>query len=451
MGLEWVVDARHREATGMGPMVGTRVFRVMSSVRTGLWFVPVMCVLIGVGLSFATIAVDRAFDFELVPAALTGGPEAALQILSTVAISMVSLTALVLTVTMVVVQLAMGQFSPRIVQTILQDKPSQIAIGIFVATFAHAILAMREISFDDGGQVPGLAVVVAFIMVLVSIAVLVLYVHHIGQSLRVASLIELVGSTTRKLLDDQFPDGGSEPQDDASTVLGQASGVVSHVDHDRLVRLAIDADCTLELVPAIGEFIPAGCPLLRVQGEPSRLDHAATRAAIVVTLERTLDQDVAYGFRLLVDIAERSLADSPFLDPTTAVQAIDRIHDCLRRLVDRPFPDGTHRDREGRVRLVVPTMDWDAYVHLAFDEIRMAGAGSPQVARRLRAALEDLITIAPPDRVRVLVDQVERLGELSALALGEPFDVLMSAEPDRQGMGIAMSRSSRSVDPNRSC
>ena len=85
---------------------------------------------------------------------------------------------------MVVVQLAMGQFSPRIVQTILQDKPSQLAIGIFVATFAHAMLAMREVKFEEGGQVPGLAIVVAYVLVMISIVVLVLYVHHIGQSLR---------------------------------------------------------------------------------------------------------------------------------------------------------------------------------------------------------------------------------------------------------------------------
>ena len=118
---------------------------------------------------------------------------------------MVSLAALVLTITMVVVQLAMGQFSPRIVQTILKDKPSQLAIGIFVGTFAYAMLAMRDVVVTAGpagkGQVPGLAVVFTFMLVVVSIAVLVMYVHHIGRSLRVSALIELVGqrhpATTR--------------------------------------------------------------------------------------------------------------------------------------------------------------------------------------------------------------------------------------------------------------
>ena len=183
-------------------------FRLVDHIRSSLWFVPVACVLAGVALSFATLWIDDAFDHGLIPQAFTGGPDAALVILSAVATSMVSLAALVLTITMVVVQLAMGQFSPRIVQRILRDKPSQFAIGIFVATFAHAMLAMRDVRVGGGsgnGTVPGLAVVVAFLLVLVSIAVLVLYVHHIGRSLRVSALIELVGKDTRKQLDVFYP------------------------------------------------------------------------------------------------------------------------------------------------------------------------------------------------------------------------------------------------------
>jgi uncharacterized membrane protein len=144
-------------------------FRLVDHVRSSLWFVPVACVLAGVGLSFATLWVDDAFDHGLIPQAFTGGPDAALVILSAVATSMVSLAALVLTITMVVVQLAMGQFSPRIVQTFLRDKPSQIAVGLFIATFVHAMIALREVQFDDGGSVPGLAVVVAYVALRVEV------------------------------------------------------------------------------------------------------------------------------------------------------------------------------------------------------------------------------------------------------------------------------------------
>jgi uncharacterized membrane protein len=394
-----------------------------------------MCVIAGVGVSFGTIAIDRAFDYELVPEWISGGPDAALEILGTVAASMVSLAALVLTITMVVVQLAMGQFSPRIVQRILQDKPSQLAIGIFVGTFAHAMLTLREVQTDGAGTVPGLAVLVAFVLVVICIIVLVWYVHHIGRKLRVSALIELVGTDTRKLLDTIYPDAGAPRRFERPTICAPRSGVIIRIDHRALVRIAELGDCVLRLQPGLGEFVPAGAPLFEVQGSPRQLNAAAVIRCIDFGLERTLDQDLAYGLRMLVDIAERSLADSPFLDPTTAVQALDRLHDCLRQLVPRPFPNGRHRDDHGTVRLITQVMGWDDYVQLAFDEIRMAGAGSPQIARRMRAALEDLLSIAPPDRKGSLQKQLDLLQSGSRSAIPEASDRQRSSRGDSRGLG----------------
>ena len=408
-----------------------------SSVRSNLWFIPVMCVVAGVVLSLATITVDRALGFEVIPRWMTGGPDAALAILTTIAVSMVSLATLVLTITMVVVQLAMGQFSPRIVQTFLRDKPSQLAIGLFVATFAHAMLALREVRYADNGQVPGVAIAVGYVLVLTSIAMLVLYVDHIGRSLRVSSLIELVGNDTRSLLDAHYPDHLSSDEPDPDVIVAANSGVLTSVDRDRLVELAIAGDCVLHVAPALGGFVPAGAPLMRVDGDTPTLDRTAAADALVWGLERTLDEDVAYGFRMLVDMAERSLSESPFLDPTTAVQAIDRLHDGLRQLATRVIPDGRHHDRAGRLRLTIPVMDWDAYVHLAFDEIRLAGFESPQVSRRLVAALHDLLVVVPNERRPVLEEQLELLEEAVRQVPRDERDLDMALTPDAQGIGVA--------------
>lgn len=414
------------------------VYRVTSHVRSGLWFVPVTCVVAGVVLSYVTLWIDGQFEYRLIPRSFIGGPDAALAILGAVATSMVSLAALVLTITMVVVQLAMGQFSPRIVQPILKDKPSQFAIGIFVGTFAFAMLAMRQVAIGTAGpgQVPGLTVIVAFVLVVVAIAVLVLYVSHIGRSLRVSALIELVGEDTRRLLDQHYRNAATEQPADKAVIRAASSGVLCHVEFNQLVEAARDTDCVLYLIPAFGEFVAAGAPLVRVEGDATTSQLEDARGAIVLGLERTLDQDVAYGFRLLVDIAERSLSDSPFLDPTTAVQAIDRLHDCLRHIARREFHDGRYTDSAGVVRLVVRVMNWDSYVHLAYDEIRQAGAGSPQVARRLRASLDDLAEYAPPHRRSVLHDQL-RLLDLTIQAQVAEHDIPYAVAPDRQGIGVA--------------
>jgi uncharacterized membrane protein len=332
----------------------------------------------------------------------------------------------------------MGQFSPRIVQTFLKDKPSQVAIGLFVATFAHAMLALREVQFDGDGQVPGIAIAVGYVLVLTSIAMLVIYVHHIGRSLRVSALIELVGSDTRHLLDELYPDVLVGDKPDEREIPAPRSGVLIAVDRQRLVDIATAAGCIIHVVPALGSYVPAGAPLIRIEGDPHRLDRQGAIDALHSGLERTLDEDAAYGFRMLVDMAERSLSDSPFLDPTTAVQCIDRLHDGLRQLATRVLPDGHIHDTEGHLRVTVPAMSWEAYVHLAFDEIRLAGAHSPQVSRRLVAALQDLLEVAPAERRPVLAEQVRLLTEAVTESDRDQADRQMATEPDCQGIGVAV-------------
>jgi uncharacterized membrane protein len=152
-----------------------------------------------------------------------------------------------------------------------------------------------------------------------------------------------------------------------------------------------------------------------------------------VTLEdeRTHELDPAYGFRKLVDIAVRSAAE----DPSTTVEAIHRIHDCMRQLAARRFPSGRHADQRGQLRLIEPVRGWDDYVLLAFEEIRLVGMGSPQVTRRLRAALEDLRTVVPPDRLPALDEQLALLAADVRRAFEDEADARVALAADPQGLG----------------
>ncbi|MBA2574281.1 MAG: DUF2254 domain-containing protein [Nocardioidaceae bacterium] len=157
-------------------------FRLGHYVKTSLWVVPLLFVLAGAALSLITTSID---DGSLIPQSVSGDPTAALQILYLISFAMLTLTGLVLSLLVVAVQLAMGTFSPRIVRQILQDRPSQAAIGLFAGTFTHAMLSMRAVrTTPDGGTVPGLAVIVAIVLVLGCIGTLVWYLNHITQSLR---------------------------------------------------------------------------------------------------------------------------------------------------------------------------------------------------------------------------------------------------------------------------
>jgi uncharacterized membrane protein len=417
-------------------LVAITKFRAAHWLQTSMWFWPLVCIGAGIALSVVSVAVDRAFDGALVPRALTGGPDAAMEILGTVAGSMVSLTALVLTVVLVVVQLAMGQFSPRIVATILQDKPSQFAIGTFVGTFAHAMLSLSQVRTAEGAEfVPGVAIVLAFVLIIVSIMVLVLYVNHIGRKLRAASLIEAVGDQIREKLDELYPERLTEEHPSSGVLFAPRSGVLLHIDHKHLVDAARQADVELEVVPALGDFVPAGAPLVRVKGQP-RLDiKSEVLRRISLDTERSFNQDLAYGPRLLVDICVRCLAE-PF-DPTTAVQAIDRLHDFLRQLVNRTFPSGEYRDQAGTVRLVIKTLSWDDYVRLSFEEIRIGAAASVQVTRRLRACFEDLLQCAPEERRPPLERQLRLLDADMDDDGAASRDSAVWQQSDPQGIGAS--------------
>ena len=413
--------------------------RLRQYLDTNLWVVPLLCVLGGIVLALVTTAIDRSFDHGLIPQSLTGNPNAAQTILNMIATSMVTLTSVVLTLTLVLIQLAMGQFSPRIVRALLNDRRTQLAIGLFGATFAYAMLVLRRID-PQGGVLPGLSVLVAYVLMLSSIGVLILYLHHTGQKLRVAGLIDLVGDDLREQLDDLYPAEAAETtssrqEDERVIVVKGEPGVVVMVDYEGLVAAARSAGCVLEMVPMMGDFVPVGAPLFRVlEGEPEGLDSEEVVRCVTMGRERTHEGDPAFGFRKLVDIAERSIAQ-PFDDPTTAVQAIHRLHDCLRLLAPRPFPSGRRYDEDGELRLVTRTLGWDGYVRLAFDELRLVGAAQPQVARRLKAALEDLKTVTPLERQPALDRQLDLLKELVGQQFDDEQDISASLIADQQGIG----------------
>jgi uncharacterized membrane protein len=414
------------------------------AARTSLWPLPLLCVFAGALVALGTLSLDRRSGYTLVPQTVTGTPSDAQTVLSVFAAAMATLTSLVLTMTLVAVQLAMGQFSPRIVAALLTDRANQLAIGLFGATFVVAVLTLREVRGSDTGSVPGLSMLLAYLLMFASIVTLVLFVHHAGQGLRAAGLIDLVGDRTRALI------ASGDPPDvdahaDPAVVPAREPGNVFRVDRPRLVSAARRADCVLELVPVVGDFVSGGAPLFRVHPAPGRTAGAARAGAgrvrpaeiaglVLVADERVHTEDIAYGLRKLVDIAERSVAQ-PFNDPTTTLQALHRLHDLLRQLAPRPLPSGEHRDEDGVVRLVERTLSWDGYVRLAFDEIRLAGASSPQVTRRLSAALHDLKTVAPADRQAPLDRQLRLLTAAVHRAYEDEEDITAALTPDTEGIG----------------
>ena len=250
------------------------LFRLRHELRTTIWLVPLLFLIGFLALAIGTLAIDRASDFKLIGQSLLGSPSAVQLMLSTAASSVLSLATVVLSLTLVAVQLAMGQFSPRIVRALLEDRRSQIGIGFFIGTFVYTMAVLRDIDAQSG-QIPGLSVLVSYLLIVASVAGLVLFVHYAAQSIRVSGLIDLVGDTTREELERLYPRRSAEaPEPEPDVVAAPESGNVIGLDEDGLAALARDEDCMLELIPGMGAFVACGEPLFRVHGTLERRDAA---------------------------------------------------------------------------------------------------------------------------------------------------------------------------------
>jgi uncharacterized membrane protein len=190
----------------------------------------------------------------------------------------------------------------------------------------------------------------------------------------------------------------------------------------------------LRLLPDMGDFVAEHAPLVAVHGCDHALDGAEVLRQINFGRERSMRQDPAFGFRQLADIAEKALSPS-LNDPTTAVQAMDRIHDLLRRVLVRDDPSGVFSDTDGAVRFVRKEVTWSGLVTLGFEEIREYGGNSMQVHRRLRASLEELLSVAPPWRRAPLLRQLRLQERSAARYFTDPEERLLAEEADESGLG----------------
>ena len=413
--------------------------------RERFWLIPLTCTVLAIGLGLGSIALDQLIRGSIqLPFLISSGVDGARALLSAIAGSMITFTGLVFSITIVTLQLTSSQFSPRVLRTFLRDRFNQLTLGVFIATFVYAMVVLRSVRGADDQLapfVPQLGVNVAFLLVLASVVVFLIYIHHITQSIRAANVISSIGAETRTLIERRHPlelnerdTAQRQPGDGqagASRIITAARpGIVVAVDDVMLARLAEDSASVVVLLRAIGEFLPAGAALLRVYGQRPPSDEQL-RAGIVLGEERSLDQDVGFGLRQLIDIADRAL--SPGVnDPTTAIQVIDQLHDLLRRLAIRPLAPLRRTTSDGRLAVFVPTPDFENYLVLAIDEIARWGSDAARVQNRLRGMLRDLHSAALPAHRAAIARQLLRWDEQPEQATEDdltPSDVGLRPSP----------------------
>ena len=224
------------------------------------------------------------------------------------------------------------------------------------------------------------------------------------------------------------------------------SGIVLAVDLSTLVALARQHDGTIEFAPQVGDFVAVEEPLFILYGGATAIDDRELRPTVAFGPERTLEQDPIFAFRIIVDIALKAL--SPAInDPTTAVLALDQVQRLLRTVGRRKLRGEVISDTSGQPRLIFRTPNWEDYVRIACREIRACGANNLQVARRMRAMLEELQRTLPEHRRAALQEELSLLNRAIESNFQYPEDLALARIADSQGLGA--SSSERSTGPNR--
>ena len=309
--------------------MSVRLSLALYQLRSRMWFIPGVFVVGALVAALLVVPLDRAVDQalggRLSGILFAGGPDSARLVVSTIAAAMLTFTGLVYSITMLVLQLASSQLSPRVMRTFLRDRVNQGVLGLFIATFLYALLVLREIRSppNDAAFVPAIAVTLVYLLLVASVASFVFYIHHMAEAIRAAHVLRSVADETRGAINRLYPEGiGDEPTvpvpvlptrpPDTVVDLERGPGVIIGIDGEALVRFAQDHSVTVELPHMVGDFVPTGAPLVLIWRKPSTPQgeelptHALSRA-IQIGGERTMTQDAAFGFRQIVDIAERAL------------------------------------------------------------------------------------------------------------------------------------------------
>jgi uncharacterized membrane protein len=374
-------------------------------------------------------------------------PDTARAVLGTMAASMFTFVVFVSSALLVAVQLASAQLTPRIIALVFRSPITRFSLSFFVFTFTFSLAALVRIT----DTVPRLTAEFAAYSSLASLVVFLYLIDHLGKALRPSGALQAVARLGHEVIESVYPrrlvgsqDLPPSPAADpglnknlAVVVASPRQGVVLAFDIRGLASLAQVADCVIELVPQVGDFVATGDPLFRIFGSVAVPPADALCQSVAIGMERTVEQDPTFVFRILVDIASKGL--SPAInDPTTAVLVIDQVHHLLSLVGNQWLDEGQVRDAAGRLRLVYRTPDWEDFVHLAVTEIRQFGGSSIQVVRRLRAMLENLTVTLPPARVALLRSELSLLQRLTERFFPEPEDRALADVSDFQGVGGAL-------------
>ncbi|HEU5408784.1 MAG TPA: DUF2254 domain-containing protein [Nitrospira sp.] len=402
-------------------------------LRSALWVMPTASVVFflvaGMVLSHVSISDDSPIRWLV----FQGTPEDARQMLIVVSSTMITVTGLVFALTIIALQIASGQYSPRLLRNFMRDRGTQFVLSVFVGAFAYSTAGLHTVgvqNLDVAAFMPRLAVSGSLGLALASLGVLIYFIHHLSSSIQIDTIMSMIVRETLEVIDDLYPDQTDSSKSEelspappawAITLPSDRSGYIQEVAPKALVEMATQKDLVIRFVKSVGHHVVAGTPIAcawyqsadHLPAEPGLQE--AIRDSVQIGFERTMLQDVPFGIRRLVDIGNRALS-SAINDPYTATQAVHHLSEVLCVLARRRLDDRLYRDAHGTVRVAIPFPDFSDYLQLGTGQIRRFGAKEPAVARSLIQLLKNVCSsttredrrMAAARHIRLVLEEAKR-------------------------------------------
>ncbi len=433
--------------------MGLRLSSLRERVRASLFFIPMLAVIAAVVFGLVSLGLDRHLDPATdLPLGFTSTVDSARSVLSTVAGATITFAGIAFSISLLIIQLASSQYSPRVVHTLFRDPFNKRVMALVVGTFTYCVIVLRSVRspLEDGGSpiIPNLSVAIAVLLGITTILAIVAFINHSAHTMDVSEILDRVSREAIVHIRDEWKSDSSGDarlhpvpivQEPVHTVLFERSGWVQQVDLAKLLECTPD-DTVVRLDTFPGRYAVEGTPLCALSPPPADRDEVeqGLRRAVGVGATRTMQQDVSYGLRQLADVALKAL--SPGInDPTTAQDAIFHATAVLGELLRRDPPPRVRSGRRGTRLLLVEQPDHADLIGLAFDEVRRAAATYPAVCIYLLEALhlltECVVAVGLSDRTPPLRDQARLVvaGCEHAGVLAEDVDQVRSAFDDRFG------------------
>ncbi len=416
--------------------------RILRSLRSSYWFVPSVMLVLAIALGALMVWLDAGPAKDLLSGISwyqQSKPQGAREVLSTIAGSMITVAGVVFSITIVAISFAAGQYGPRILANFMSDRGNQVTLGTFVATFAYAVVVLRTIHGGDSDFVPQLAIVLALLLALCSIAVLIYFIHHVPESIHINTITARVGRQLLKALEAEFPKCLGDPPDRsdaderelahaADTLFGlahksaeitaQTSGYLQAIDDDRLASAARDIGLTIKLTRKPGSFVYKGL-VIALAAPVDAVDEEARKKvqkSWSIGSRPTPEQDLLFLVDELVEIAARALSTG-INDPHTANSCVDWLAAGAAEAAGRQPPSRYRVDDRGALCVIAPAAEFEDHLRRGFGQLRPYLARDVNAATYALAALASLAGACRSNEQRIaLLKEADSLAQLAEAA-----------------------------------